>query len=60
MFETLAAAYFSRPEAREASRQYYRDLSTAIPSGRRRVERVVMDAMVQSVTLWKTLNVIRP
>ncbi len=58
MFKTIAAAYFSLPEARAASRQYYRDLSTAIQAGSRRVETVVMDAMVQSISLWESLNVI--
>jgi len=58
MFEPIAAAYFSLPEARVASRQYYRDLSTAIQDGSRRVETVVRDAMNQSVTLWERLNVI--
>lgn len=58
MFTTIAAAYFSRPEARAASRQYYRDLSTAIQAGSRRVETVVRDAMTQRVALWERLNVI--
>lgn len=58
MFEPIAAAYFSLPDARAASRQYYRDLSTAIQDGSRRVETVVRDAMNQSVTLWERLNVI--
>jgi hypothetical protein len=56
MFETLATTYFSLPEARAASRQYYRDLSAAIQAGGRQVETVVMDAMHQSVTLWKSLK----
>ena len=58
MFEALATAYFSLPEARAASRQYYRDLSTAVQAGRRRVEAVVMDAMVKSIALWESLKVI--
>lgn len=58
MFEPLAATYFSLPEARAASRQYYRNLSTAIQDGSRRVETVVRDAMNQSDTLWERLNVI--
>ncbi|MBC2743223.1 MAG: FCD domain-containing protein [Desulfosarcina sp.] len=56
MFETLATTYFSLPEARAASRQYYRDLSAAIQSGGRRVGTVVMDAMDQSVVLWESLK----
>jgi hypothetical protein len=58
MIKTIAAAYFSLPEARAASRQYYRDLSTAIQAGSRRAETVVRDAMTQRVTLWESLNVI--
>ena len=58
MFKTLAAAYFSIPAARAASRQYYRDLSTAVQAGSRRVETVVMDAMVQSISLWESKRVI--
>jgi GntR family negative regulator for fad regulon and positive regulator of fabA len=57
MFETLATAYFSLPEARAASRRYYRDLSMAIQTGSRRVESVVMAAMVQGIALWQRLNV---
>jgi GntR family negative regulator for fad regulon and positive regulator of fabA len=56
MFETLATTYFSLPEARAASRQYYRDLSASIQAGGRQVETVVMAAMHQSVTLWKSLK----
>ncbi len=56
MFEALATAYFALPEARAASRHYYRDLSTAIIAGGRRVETVVMDAMDQSVALWESLK----
>ncbi|MDX2451865.1 fatty acid metabolism transcriptional regulator FadR [Desulfosarcina sp.] len=59
MFKTLAAAYFSIPAARAASRQYYRDLSTAVQAGSRRVETVVMDAMMQSISLWESIRVIR-
>ena len=58
MFKTLAAAYFSISAARAASRQYYRDLSTAVQAGSRRVETVVMEAMVQSISLWERLSVI--
>ena len=56
MFEILATAYFSLPEARAASRQYYRDLSTAIQAGGDRVETVVKAAMNHSVALWQRLN----
>lgn len=56
MFEILATAYFSLPEARTASRHYYRDLSTAIQAGGDRVETVVMAAMNHSVALWQRLK----
>ncbi|BBO70513.1 fatty acid metabolism regulator protein [Desulfosarcina alkanivorans] len=56
MFDSLATAYYAIPEARAASRNYYRNLSSAIPAGGRRVEAVVMAAMNQSVALWKTLD----
>lgn len=56
MFEDLATVYFSLPEARVASRRYYRDLSTAIQAGGSRVGTVVMDAMDQRVALWKSLK----
>ena len=58
MFKTLAAAYFSIPAARAASRQYYRDLSTAVQADSRQVETVVMVAMVQSISLWESISVI--
>ncbi len=54
MFHALAAAFFSLSEARAASRRYYGDLSTAIQTGGRRVETVVMTAMDQSIALWKS------
>ncbi|BBO77026.1 fatty acid metabolism regulator protein [Desulfosarcina widdelii] len=56
MFATLAAAYFSRFQARAASRSYYRELAAAIPVGGKRVEAVVMAAMEESVTLWKRIG----
>jgi hypothetical protein len=56
MFDALATAYFARPEARAASRHYYRDLCTAIKAGGHQVEAVVMDAMDQSVALWESLD----
>lgn len=56
MFATLAAAYFSRFQARAASRSYYRELAAAIPVGGKRVEAVVMAAMKESVTLWKGIG----
>jgi GntR family transcriptional regulator, negative regulator for fad regulon and positive regulator of fabA len=56
MFDALATAYFAIPEARAASRRYYRALSAAIQAGGHRVETVVMDAMNQSVALWESLD----
>ena len=56
MFDALATAYFAIPEARAASRHYYRALSAAIQAGGHRVETVVMDAMNQSVALWESLD----
>jgi len=55
MFETLAAAYFAIPQARTASRNYYRALAAAINAGGRQVETVVLDAMEESVALWENL-----
>ena len=57
MFETLAKTYFSLALARMASRKYYQSLSTAIQSGGRRVETIVMDAMEESVALWEKLAI---
>jgi len=56
MFATLAAAYFSRVQARAASHSYYRELAAAIPVGGKRVEAVVVAAMEESVTLWKRIG----
>ncbi len=53
LFASLAKAYFALPEARVASRNYYRDLEAAIQSGSRRVEMVVEDAMNHSVAIWQ-------
>ena len=57
MFETLAAAYFAIPQARTASRNYYRALAAAIQSGGRQVETVVLDAMEESVAIWENLAI---
>lgn len=56
LFETLATAYFAIPQARTASRKYYRALETAIQDGGRQVETVVLDAMEESVALWENLG----
>ena len=56
MFDSLATAYFAIPEARTASRHYYRNFCMAIQAGSRQVEAVVTAAMDQSVALWKTLD----
>jgi len=55
MFATLAAAYFTIPQARTASRNYYRALGAAIQAGGRRVETVVLDAKEESVAIWENL-----
>ena len=55
LFETLAGAYFAIPQARSASRKYYRALADAIRAGSRQVETVVLDAMEESVALWEKL-----
>lgn len=53
MFATLASAYFAIPLARNASRNYYRALATAIQAEGQQVDAVVKDAMEESVAIWK-------
>lgn len=57
LFATLAAAYFAIPLARNASRKYYRDLVNAIQAEEHQVEKVVRDAMEESVAIWEKVAV---
>ena len=53
----MAALYFERPEAREASREFYGALRTAALAGDAlRAERVTRDVMTRSVELWRPLE----
>ena len=57
LFARMAALYFERPAAREASREFYAALRAAAlacdPSG---AERVTRDVMTRSVELWRPLE----
>jgi GntR family transcriptional regulator, negative regulator for fad regulon and positive regulator of fabA len=54
IFNAMGRRYFSKTNARQASRKYYRELSDAIKSGYRQgIERVVKKAMRQSITIWQ-------
>lgn len=57
IFTAMARLYFSREKARRASREYYRELSETIKRKEgEMVERVVKNAMRQSITIWQDLQ----
>lgn len=56
IFTTMAKRYFSQQIARQASREYYRQLSRAIGNGGAAVEKVVKAAMAQSISIWKQIR----
>ena len=57
IFTAMARRYFRIKRARRASRDYYRELSETIKrNDRKNVERVVKNAMNQSITIWQGLK----
>jgi GntR family negative regulator for fad regulon and positive regulator of fabA len=57
LYARMAALYFQRPEAREASRIFYAALRVAAAAGdASRAERVTRDVMARSVALWQPLE----
>jgi GntR family negative regulator for fad regulon and positive regulator of fabA len=56
IFTTMALRYFRQPTAREASREYYLQLSQVIGKSGATVEKVVKAAMAQSITIWKHIR----
>jgi len=56
IFKTMAALYFSREAAREASLAFYKGLRQAIDNDGTRVETTVRKAMVKSIDLWKQMK----
>jgi GntR family negative regulator for fad regulon and positive regulator of fabA len=57
LYARMAALYFERPAAREASRAFYGALRAAAAAGdARRAERVTRHVMARSVELWRPLE----
>jgi GntR family negative regulator for fad regulon and positive regulator of fabA len=56
IFTSMAVRYFSQPMAREASREYYLQLSQAMGKGGVAVEKIVKAAMAQSIRIWKQIR----
>jgi GntR family negative regulator for fad regulon and positive regulator of fabA len=56
MFKKMAARYFRVEKARKASLAYYRKLHASIDSGARDLERIVRQAMQESIEIWKKLE----
>ena len=57
LYARMAAFYFERPEAREASRRFYAALQAAALAGDAgNAERVTRDVMTRSVELWRPLE----
>ena len=56
IFTTMAMRYFSQQMAREASRDYYLQLSQSIGNGGAAVEKIVKAAMAQSIRIWKQIR----
>jgi hypothetical protein len=52
----MAMRYFSQQMAREASRDYYLQLSQSIGNGGAAVEKIVKAAMAQSISIWKQIR----
>ena len=57
IFNSMAMQYFSNKAARLASRNYYRQLGSKIKSnGHKGVERIVKNAMEESVAIWEKIR----
>jgi GntR family negative regulator for fad regulon and positive regulator of fabA len=56
LYQTLARQYFCLPEARQASRVYYRQLYQAIRRNEATVVPIVQGAMQKSIQLWQALK----
>jgi GntR family transcriptional regulator, negative regulator for fad regulon and positive regulator of fabA len=60
LYRTMGALYFSIPDSRESSRNYYKTLTAAATSGDLdRVENVVRSIMNESISLWEKAESIR-
>jgi len=56
VFKNAGIRYFSMPEARNASRAFYRQFYNAVSHGKKNVKKIVKAAMHKSIDLWKTLE----
>lgn len=56
VFGIMAVPYFSLPEARDASRRYYRELLEEIESSGEGVEQLVRSAMEESIVIWNRID----
>jgi GntR family negative regulator for fad regulon and positive regulator of fabA len=60
LYRTMGGLYFSIPDSRESSRNYYKALTAAATSGDLdRVEIVVRNTMQESIALWEKAESIR-
>lgn len=57
VFKTMALRYFSWSRARKASSRYYRRLSGKIRKGGDAVEKIVKEAMDESIQIWQQIKV---
>jgi len=56
IFHTMAMEYFNHARTRQASLNYYQELTAAIGLGGQAVSRLVAEAMTQSVVLWEEIR----
>ena len=57
VFKTMALRYFSQRTARKTSLTYYRQLYGEIRNGSQVVEKIVKDAMQESIRIWRQIKV---
>jgi GntR family negative regulator for fad regulon and positive regulator of fabA len=56
LFEKMASQYFRLQRARDTSRAYYLELYADIDSGGSAVERIIRQAMKESIEIWTALK----
>jgi GntR family negative regulator for fad regulon and positive regulator of fabA len=56
VFKSMALRYFSQSKARKTSLKYYRRLSGEIRKGSEVVEKIVKDAMEESIEIWQEVK----
>ncbi len=56
IFQKMAARYFMGQKPRKVSLNYYRDLAQAIMRKDHSVEKIVKQAMEQSIEIWHELK----